>query len=191
VLDKGRLVFDGPAEQGIEIYLRSMPQQLDLNSAGMSDRLNRTNGAVRFTELTPWDARGQTTWQFQSGDSIRLRFSYEVKEPVADLGFIFSLLADGRIVTTIREPLSDRPLAKGQRGTFELTLADVPLRPCELSIYACLGRIDRSSFYDVVDANVDLPLLFISSDTTDIYARQGMLSLDYRLQPITADEPAS
>jgi lipopolysaccharide transport system ATP-binding protein len=191
VLDKGRLVFDGPAEQGIEIYLRSMPQQLDLNSAGMRDRLNRTNGAVRFTELTPRDARGQTTWQFQSGDSIRLRFSYEVKEPVADLGFIFSLLADGRIITTIREPLSDRPLTKGHRGTFELTLADVPLRPCELSIYACLGRIDCSSFYDVVDANVDLPLLFIGSDTTDIYARQGMLSLDYRLQPITADEPAS
>jgi lipopolysaccharide transport system ATP-binding protein len=191
VLDKGRLVFDGPAEQGIEIYLRSMPQQLDLSGAGMKDRLNRTTGTVRFTELTPLDASGQTTWQFQSGDTIRLRFSYEVAEPVADLGFIFSLLTDGRIITTIREPLSERPMMKGQRGTFDLLLADVPLRPCELSIYACLGRIDCSAFYDVVDANVDLPLLFIGSDTTDTYARQGMLSLDYRLQMITADEPAS
>jgi lipopolysaccharide transport system ATP-binding protein len=191
VLDKGRLVFDGPAEQGIEIYLRSMPQQLDLGSTGMKNRLNRTNGAVRFTELTPLDGRGQTTWQFQSGDSIRLRFSYEVMEPVSNLGFLFSLLADDRIITTIREPLSEGPLMKGQRGTFDLTLADIPLRPCELSMYACLGRIDCSAFYDVVDANVDLPLLFIGSDTTDIYARQGILSLDYRLQMITADEPAS
>jgi lipopolysaccharide transport system ATP-binding protein len=191
VLDKGRLIFDGSAEQGIEIYLRSMPQHLDLNDAGMKNRLNRTNGAVRFTELTPLDANGSTTWQFQSGESIRLRFSYEVLEPISDLGFLFRLLADGRIVTTIREPLCTRPMMKGQRGTFDLFLPKVPLRPSELSIYACLGRIDFSSFYDVVDANVDLPLLFISSDTTDIYARQGIVSLDYRLQPITVDEPAT
>jgi hypothetical protein len=137
------------------------------------------------------NAQNETTWQFQSGDSIRLRFSYEVGEPVSDLGFIFSLMADGRIITTIREPLSERPLTKGHRATFDLILADIPLRPCELSIYAALGRLDCTSFYDVVDANVDLPLLFIGSDTTDIYARQGMLSLDYRLQPIPANEPAS
>lgn len=191
VLDKGRLVFDGAAEQGIEVYLRSMPQHLDLMGAGMKDRLNRTSGVVRFTELTPLDRFDRPSWQFQSGDTVRLRFSYEVMETVPDLGFLFSLLADGRTITTIREPLSKRPLMKGQRGSFELILANIPLRPCELSTYACLGRADSGSFYDVIDANVDLPLLIIGSDETDIYARQGMLSLDYRLEMITAAEPAS
>jgi homopolymeric O-antigen transport system ATP-binding protein len=191
VLDKGRLVFDGAVEQGIEIYLRSMPQQLDLIGASVKDRLNRTSGAVRFTELTPLDERGQGSWQFRSGDTIRLRFSYEVAEDVPDLGFLFSFLADGRDVTTIREVLSRVPLRRGSRGAFELVLPHLPLRPCELSMSASLGRVDCRSFDDIVDTNVDLPLLFISAETTDIYARQGILSLDYRLKMIAAAEPAS
>jgi len=191
VLDKGRLVFDGAAEQGIEIYLRSIPQQLDLIGASLKDRLNRTSGAARFTELTPLDGRGQASWQFQSGDTVRLRFSYEVADDVPDLGFLFSFLADGRDVTTIREVLSHEPLRRGTKGAFELVLPHLPLRPCELSMSASLGRVDCRSFDDIVDANVDLPLLFINSETTDIYARQGIISLDYRLKMIAATEPAS
>jgi lipopolysaccharide transport system ATP-binding protein len=191
VLDKGRLVYDGPTEQGIETYLRAMPDQIDLIGASMKDRLNRTSGAVRFTELKALDEWGEATWQFQSGDTIRLRFSYEVMNDVPDLGFLFSFLADNRDVTTIREILSERPLTPGMKGTFELVLPHLPLRPCELSMSASLGRVDCRSFDDIVDSNVDLPLIFISAETTDIYARQGIVSLDYRLQPITADEPAS
>jgi len=191
VLDKGRLVFDGPTEQGIETYLQSIPQQVDLVGASMNDRLNRTSGAVRFTELTPLNEHGLSIWQFQSGETIRLRFSFEVVKDVPDLGFIFSFLADGRDVTTIREVLSGRPLRRGMKGTFELVLPHLPLRPCVLSMSASLGRVDCRSFDDIVDSNVDLPLIFISAETTDIYARQGIVSLDYRLEMITADEPAS
>ena len=185
VLDHGSLLFDGPVEEGIERYMRSVPSLIDLHKSGLKDRLNRTSGAVRFTAITALDQTEKATWRFQSGDTVRLRFSYEVLEPVRDLGFLlmFRAAIDGQQITTIREPLSDRPLAAGQSGTFELVLPNVPLRPCEISIYAALGYVDCRAFYDVIDANVDLPLLVIGSDTMDTYARQGLVSLEYRIQP--------
>jgi lipopolysaccharide transport system ATP-binding protein len=192
VLDKGKLIFDGPAEKGIELYLRSMPDRINLTDSATQDRLNRASGAVRFTDLSAFDASGRKTWQFQPGDTIRLRFSYMATEDVSDLGFILILSAgDGRDITAIRETLSEHPVARGTKATFELALPKIPLRPCELSMVAILGRIDCLSFYDVVDANVDLPLLFISSDNLDNYERQGLLSLDYRLQMVSAAEPAT
>jgi lipopolysaccharide transport system ATP-binding protein len=190
LLDHGKLVFDGPAEEGIERYLRSIPKQLDLRHSGLKDRLNRTSGAVRFTDLTPLDAAGRATWQFRSGDTVRLRFSYEVRETVPDLGFLLMLRSavDDQQITTIFEPLSRAPLQAGHAASFDLVLPDLPLRPCEVSIYAALGHADHRSFYDVVDANVDLPLLIISSETEDNYARQGLVTLDYSLQPVTSPE---
>src|SRR5579864_5863883 len=47
VLDHGSLVFDGPAEEGIERYMRAVPGFIDLHKSGLKDRLNRTSGAVR------------------------------------------------------------------------------------------------------------------------------------------------
>jgi lipopolysaccharide transport system ATP-binding protein len=190
LLDHGKLVFDGPVEQGIETYLRSIPKQLDLRHTGLKDRLNRTTGAVRFTNLTPLDETGRATWQFQSGDTVRLRFTYEVLETIPDLGFLLMLRSavDGSQITTIYEPLSQTPIKAGQTASFDLVLPELPLRPCEVSLYAALGHIDRRSYYDVVDTNVDLPLLIISSQTEDIYARQGLITLDYDLQPTATSE---
>jgi lipopolysaccharide transport system ATP-binding protein len=190
VLDKGKLLFDGPTEQGTELYLRAIPKQIDLRRTGLKDRLNRTSGAVRFTELSPLDENGSATWQFQTGDTVRLRFSYEVTETVPDLGFLLVLRSavDGQHITTIRETLSDRPIVEGTNASFELVLPNLPLRPCEVSIYAALGYVDCRAFYDVIDANVDLPLLIIGSDVVDNYARQGLVSLDYRLQQTLPSE---
>jgi lipopolysaccharide transport system ATP-binding protein len=190
VLEHGKLAFDGPAAEGIEYYLRSIPRELDLRHTGMKDRHNRTSGAVHFTNLTPLDKNGRATWQFESGDTVRLRFSYEVLETVPDLGFLLMLRSavDERQITTIYEPLSHGPVKAGHTASFDLVLPRLPLRPCEVSLYAALGHIDRRSYYDVIDANVDLPLLIISAPTEDVHDRQGLVTLDYRLEPATTPE---
>ena len=184
LLEKGGLVFDGPAEEGIERYLRGIPKQFDLKYSGLKDRLNRTSGTVRFTQLTALDASGQATWRHQSGSSLRLRFAFEALETVSDLGFVLQLRSaiDGQLITTIREQISDRKVEAGTNGSFEIELPEIALRPNEISIYAALGYVDCRSFYDVIDQNVDLPMLIIGSDTTDNYARQGVISLNYNFR---------
>ena len=184
VLEKGRLVFDGPVQEGLEAYLKATPKNLDVSKSGLKDRLNRTSGAVRFKHVAPFNKTGAATWEFRQGDTIGINFDYEVMEAVPDMAFLLQLRSalDGQLITSVRKTVKDGPLKPGETGRVELTLPDIQLRPTELSLYACLCRKDDVIFYDVVDANVDLPLLSINSDSEDKYERQGVVSLPSSLR---------
>ena len=143
---------------------------------------------MRFTKVTPLTAKGETSWKFRQDEDIKLRFDYEVIEPVQDMAFILGLRSalENQIVSVIRETVSDKPLHPGQTGTIEITLPHIPLRPTELAVRADLMRVDDTIGYDVVDSNVDMPYLVVTSENTDKYALQGVVSLDYRLGLETA-----
>jgi len=183
LLDRGRLVFDGAADDGIERYLRSIPRAVNVRNARMKDRLNRTNGAVRFTNVACTDDSGEARWQVRAGGSVTLSFEFEVVEPVPSLMFLvrLSIAANGELLTMIREVVCADPLPVGRIGTIDLTLPDIPLRPSEIALYASLGRVDNQVFYDVIDENVDLPFLRVFSDSDDRFVREGMVSLPYSL----------
>ena len=186
VLDGGRVAFDGPAEEGISQYLRSLPTNADVRGTGLKDRLNRTSGAIRFTEVLCSDDAGVGTWRFRPGDTVRLRFNYEVQEEVPNLVFHLQLRSavDRQIITALREVVSMAAMERGRTGAIELELPDLRLRPGEILLYAVFQNADDTVAYDVVDTNVDLPLLMVTSDDTDRYARQGVVSIDYRLREI-------
>jgi lipopolysaccharide transport system ATP-binding protein len=183
LIEKGRLVFDGPAQEGIERYLRSIPKVVDVRDTRLHDRLNRTTGVVRFTSIVCEGAGGATEWHVRAGDTAKLRFDFEAMETVPSLTFVIRLrsAANGELLTMIREVVSERPIEKGHKGTIELTFPDLPLRPGEVSLYVALGRIDNQIYYDVIDENVDLPFLKIVSDSDDRFVREGIISLPYRL----------
>jgi lipopolysaccharide transport system ATP-binding protein len=190
VLDHGRIIFDGPTDKGLEMYIRSIPRVLDVRDVAAKNRKNRTSGAVRFTQIVSQDTAGQPRWQFQSGETIVMRFGYEVMAPVADLMFIlrFTSAATGETVSTIRNIVSESSLAAQRKGIIELTLPDISLRPNELAFQAYLARGDAVSFYDVVDSNVGLPFLQIASEKSSPYDREGIISLDYKLDFLADSE---
>jgi len=181
LMEKGRLVFDGPVHEGIERYLSSVPKEIDVRSVALRDRRNRTTGAARFTRISPSDKFGNPTWRFQVGQDIKITLDYEVLEPIPDLAFLMQLRSamDGQLITTIRKIVNTSPMKSGDTGQVALVLPSIPLRPTELSLYACLGRGDDAVYYDVVDANADIPMLIVFSETEDKYERQGVVTLDY------------
>jgi homopolymeric O-antigen transport system ATP-binding protein len=184
VLDRGRVIFDGPTEDGIARYLRSIPTRADLRGIASKDRLQRTTGDVRFTEVTCNTAAGENAWRFCVGDTVGLKFHYEVEQTVRDLVFHFRLRSamDDRVITVIREVISDSPVARGRSGIIELELPNLRLMPGEISLYAVLMSVDDRFPYDVVDTNVDLPLLVIASDGVDKYSSAGLIAVDYKLR---------
>jgi lipopolysaccharide transport system ATP-binding protein len=192
VLEKGRLAFDGATDDGIERYLRMIPTTVDVRGKMLKDRLNRTNGAIRFTKVTALNSAGETTWRVQQRDTVRLRCSYEVLEAVPDLMFLvqFRSMTDGQLISTIRSPVTSKPIERGRRGIIEIELPNLALRPGEFSLCLCLGRLDDAVYYDVLDANVDLPFLAVTSPSTDKYERQGVVSLDYRLNIVPEEAEA-
>src|SRR5262249_28003532 len=109
-----------------------------IRDVGLTDRLARTSGAVRFTKAVALDQNGLTRWVYAPGDTVTFRFDYEVHRPIPDLAFYFQLYipadnsAGRQIVTDMREVLSANPIEAGKIGRVELTLPDLILMPNEL-----------------------------------------------------------
>jgi lipopolysaccharide transport system ATP-binding protein len=184
LLERGRLVFDGATEEGLERYLKAIPRNIELRDSQLKDRLNRTSGAVRFTDISCVDESGSLNWQVRSGDTVKLRFDFETNESVPSLifGILLRSPATGETLTIIREIVSTSPIEKGRKGTIDLTFPGISLRPREVSIYAWLGRLDNRISYDVIDENVELPFLKIVSESTDRYEIEGIISLPYHFR---------
>lgn len=187
VLDQGHLIFDGPVDEGIQRYFDALPRRADVKDSHLEDRLNRTSGAVRFTSISCCDENGKENWVVRSGMTMTLRFEFEVIEPVPNLLFGLRLgVADtGMSLTSVREAISSEPIAKGTSGTFFVTFPALALRPGEVSIYAWLGRLDKHFPFDVVDENVNLPLIQVNSNELDQFDREGVVTLPYRFEGLT------
>ena len=191
VLENGRIKFDGAAEGGLDFYRDSMQQAGGATVANRNakDRLSRTSGAVWFEKAEAFDAAGNKTWSFNSGETARFRFSYEVRSPVPNLCFLFRLLLDKtdfsqrdeKIITNIYEVISRSRLEPGFRGTIDLTLPELKLRSGEFALYVCFGGIDDNTAHDVIDANVDLPRIVVKADDQNRQNTLGLVSLDYRM----------
>jgi hypothetical protein len=153
-----------------------------VQGAGLKDRLNRTSGAVSFTEVAAINDAGARTWRFHTGETVRLRFRYESHKAVPDLAISMQLRSavDNSLITVIRDVISPGSIEAGQVGMIEIELPNLPLRPGEISLYVALMSIDDTRSYDVVDDNVDLPLLVIVGRDDEIFMRQGLISLAYK-----------
>ena len=90
LLERGQLVQDGKTPDVVAAYNRLLRDvTVDVQTA-MTDRLSRGTVAVRFTDVSVENAAGQKVWDFSSGETIRIRFSYRVFKAVSDLKFFFA-----------------------------------------------------------------------------------------------------
>jgi lipopolysaccharide transport system ATP-binding protein len=183
ILEKGNLVFDGPVQEGIERYLKSVSPAVDLRGIQMKDRLNRTSGAVRFTDAACYNAQNQLGWEILSGETARVHFNFEIVSDISSLvfGLRLRLASNGEIITTVRKILSETPLKAGMKGKVEFLLRNIILRPNELSLYSWLAPADGKMPYDVIDENVNLPYLKIGSSSCDFIERDGLLTLPHEI----------
>ncbi len=184
VLDHGKIIFDGDTQEGLEMYLRAQPKVVDVRGTALKNRLNRSTGDVRFTEFAATDARARLTWKFGAGDPLRLTLKYTAEKPVNDLTFLMTVYdaADSKCVTVIKEDISRSPLPQGHTGTIEIDIPRLPLRPGEYGLRLDLRSGDNRFGHDVLDSNVGVPFLVVSSDETNQYLRMGQVSIDYQVK---------
>ncbi len=108
LLERGQFVQDGKTPDVVAAYNRLLRDvTVDVQTA-MTDRLSRGTVAVRFTDVSVENAAGQKVWDFSSGETIRIRFSYRVFKAVSDLKFFFALRSNthAETLTTASDVLS-------------------------------------------------------------------------------------
>jgi len=181
LIERGRVVADGPTGQVIQAYLGRQSTQMDLRDSSLADRANRTGGRVRFVSMQITDAERREKWSFTAGETIHLHFGFEVFSPIEGLGLLLSVASasDKTVLSTIKETVRAKPLRAGETGKCQITLQTGHLRPGSLALAAFLGSEDLSVFEDVIDSNVGLPYVEIESDETDPHRRAGAVDLDY------------
>ena len=127
-------------------------------------------GGTVYPGVGPQSGTGETVWNFRPGEMITLLFEYEVVERIQDLAFPDPIELRGGRADDHHHPqggFRNAPFRRRDRAD-RAYLARNPVASGEITIYACLSRIDDVVYYDVVDANVDLPLLTINSDSEQI-----------------------
>ncbi len=155
----------------------------NIENVGLVDRLNRTNGAARFTRIVARDAQGKYRWDFASGETAIFRLEYRILQRVdnAAIAFRLNYFSPGgaeMIFAEMREVLSEQPIEAGYEGVVELSLKVPDLLAYQYFPYIWIGRTSNAGGYDVVDANVELPP-FVVRPASEQDARRGLVSLAF------------
>jgi len=89
LLESGNLVYSGGIQETVQKYLES---QSNLSQVNISDRNDRHgNGSVRIISLSVENAKNQESKTIRSGDSLRVRISFESPNPVLNPRFLVGI----------------------------------------------------------------------------------------------------
>jgi hypothetical protein len=164
-----------------------------IREVGLTDRLTRTNGAIRITKLVAKDENNRIRWTYLRGETVAFYLEYEVLEPVADLALQFRLYIDAsegyptQTLAEIFEVISSEGVESGHHGEIEIMLPQLKLQPNQILLFAHLGTTDDKLSYDVVDSNVALPPLVIRARGPQ-KGQRGIVALDYVVKGIERDK---
>lgn len=175
LIDAGKVAADGPTEAVLAQYNKMLQAPRRITEDGLGWRLLYSTGAVRVSSLQAGTSQGSENWTFHQGQDVKLWLNYEAFESVPSLGIYLALtsLTSGEVVTTIKRPITARPVAAGTSGRIEITFPNIPLRAGDYSLTIALGDEAGEKRYDYLDHHQSLPWLSIRSDEKDLLQMGG------------------
>jgi lipopolysaccharide transport system ATP-binding protein len=136
VLDKGRLVFDGSADDAIQHYMQNSRHQQGASGASftLTERRDRKgDGLLRFTQADICDADGQRVTALQPGQHVRLRLHYEADQalPSASVLVALSITNEQGMVLTSLNTRDTHQMTQPilTSGCFDCEIPMLTLRP--------------------------------------------------------------
>jgi lipopolysaccharide transport system ATP-binding protein len=161
MMDKGRLIMQGPTDEIVNSYLTKGAALAD---AGMVDREDRTGrGDVRITAIELRDEAGSLIPEAMSGQNVNLSLNYEVKDGmrVSDAIFCVEVCKDLKKYFSLSSALVDtRSLKLSGRGRIDFMVPNWPLMAGKYHINFYVGNKDGVQDYlndatviDVIDGD--------------------------------------
>jgi len=146
----------------------------------------RGSGAVRFNKIVVEDTSGTQRYEFEYGETVRMRLGWQVNEEVKRINAQVILRSGigNDPLTSARCAISSTPLLPGASGELVVEFPRLALRPGEYPLYFWLGDTD-SLFYDVVD-NLSAPLIVSTAKSIeeigfDPARPSGAFSIDFKV----------
>ncbi|MCA2882097.1 MAG: ATP-binding cassette domain-containing protein [Microcystis sp. M046S1] len=181
VLEQGKVIEHSDIDTSIKTYMSLWHKGEVGSNLNLKDRLSRCSGDVRFTSVIVQDENKDTKWEFQEGNTIKVQFFYQVFKSVDNLMVYFSLTSpiNDQIITNCKHTISEQELLPGHVERVVIDIPNICLRPGTYGLYIVLGNTANPyTPYDVLDNNVSLPFITITSNETDPHKRIGYFSIN-------------
>jgi lipopolysaccharide transport system ATP-binding protein len=170
VLEKGRLVFDGPTEDGVHRYLghaagEQSPAVVEGGALRLhiaKERLYSDEPFFECTRIAVVDDDGLPSSAFDSDDEITIEVDYRVFRPIPALRVLLTLTDENRVPVLRTESIDDPS-------------GDGPLR-LEPGAYRSLVRLPRALFGD---AELELNVSLIA-EVNQIVDYAGLVTVEVR-----------
>lgn len=183
MLVNGMLDYSGNIEECIKRYMMSS-RSTQLGSLALEDRLKRTNGAIVFTDIVPASSI-KDSWTFRIDEEVNINFTVQSKEDMEN-GFSFFLALKhpftNEIITNFKTIVSSRRIKEGEKIDFTLSIPPFVLRVGQFQMYFALSNTESKIFYDVIDENINLPMLSIDPVNMDVHLNSGYVSIPATLK---------
>ncbi len=182
LLNNGQIETQGNIEDCIKKYVTNSRTET-LKTIGIEDRLKRGTGNIVFEELKPVK-NGEESWEFNYDDEITFQFKLIAGENTKGLGFYLAVRNpfSEEIISNFKTIITENTLNKGERISFTVALPKKTLRTGQYGLYFALANNDFKIFYDVLDTNINMPLLNINPVSMDVHENAGFATLPFNLK---------
>ncbi|PJZ79411.1 ABC transporter ATP-binding protein [Leptospira meyeri] len=190
ICKRGILLKHGMVEENSDIDVciqkyTGLFQEANLENLAINDRLGRTNsnGNALFTSVSPRTGN-QHSWSFDSKDDVYLDFTLNIREHCDGLSFYFALIEPlaMSVITNYKTRMTEHSPKVGEPFHFSLKIPKNSLRVGQYLMYIAIGDKDLRKWYDVIDNNINLPALSITSSELDPHHNMGLVSLPFELK---------
>jgi lipopolysaccharide transport system ATP-binding protein len=186
ILQNGKVFSNDPVEICIQNYFGLLKDYSFNETTSKKDRLSRTNGKISFTKAISLheDGRQNEMWTFRYDEPLKFYFECKVNQPCDGLIFYMALkgVMTEVIITNLKESITQKLLVEGEIISFQVNIPAKNVRPGQYDLYFAICNMEGTTWYDVIDGNINLPALIITPISDDPHENIGYFTVPYSLE---------
>jgi len=158
----GTIAYDGDTNTVIRNYINDTIHMTMNSELNLSAQLNRRgNGAIRFSQITMFNAFAQVCNEFMQHETCKIRFGMKINTKEDDL-YLSVQLRSGRtrdvVTSTGRQKIDISKDKVGDELTVDLIFNSLNLKPGLYEMVYWIGNLRIDGAYDIID-NITAPLV--------------------------------
>ena len=189
ILNNGELFASGPTAETLNSY-NELVRDIKIDAkTDVNNMMNRRgNGNIRFTGIEVTDSEGNKKYNFELGESIRFKASYEVFKEMKGIRIIVALLSglSRECLTLANFELTKSRIPPGTKGELEVEFPDIYIKPGEYPLYFELIDSEFNGYSKDVLDDLTAPIVIkggVKSMNTDFHpdSPSGFFAIPSRL----------
>ncbi|HMS32660.1 MAG TPA: ABC transporter ATP-binding protein [Ignavibacteria bacterium] len=167
IMNNGELFASGPTSETLNSYNELVRDiKIDAKTDVNNIKNRRGNGNIRFSGIDVTDIEGNKRYNFEIGESIRFKISYEVFKEMKGIRMIVALLSglSRECLTLANFELTKNKIPPGTSGEVEVELPDLYIKPGEYPLYFELIDSEFNSYSKDVLDDLTAPLIIKGGD---------------------------